>query len=48
MHESQEELLQPITEEKQSIDLQAAYKVFIRAFYRLECTENGSKEADHE
>jgi hypothetical protein len=47
MHEPQEELLQPIEEEQQGIDLHTAYRVLIRAFYRLECTEKDAKEADH-
>lgn len=48
MHEPQEQILHPNEEKEQGIDLQAAYKVLIRAFYRLECTKDNSKEAKRE
>lgn len=48
MHEPQEKVLQSANEEQQGIDLEAAYKVLVRAFYRLESTENSLKETDHE
>lgn len=46
MHEPEEELLQETEEKAQGIDLRAAYKVLVRAFYRLECSKNGSKEEE--
>ena len=49
MHEP-EERQQPnptAQEEQQGIDLLAAYKVFVRAFCRVEFTNSSFKEEDH-
>jgi hypothetical protein len=49
MHEpeEQQQLDQTTQEELQRIDLLAAYKVFVRAFCRVEFSNNSSKEDDH-
>lgn len=49
MHEPEEQQQPNLTpqEGQQGIDLLAAYKVFVRAFCRVEFSNNSSKEEDH-
>lgn len=46
MHDLQNELPQTNEKEPQGIDLCAAYKVLVRALYRLECRDR-IEEEDH-
>lgn len=49
MHDPQEQQQrdQAVQDEQQGINVRAAYRVLVRAFYRLECSDSDSQEEDH-
>ena len=48
MHEPQEQQsTEGVQDEQQGINVRAAYRVLVRAFYRLECSDSDSQEEDH-
>ncbi|MEZ4614706.1 MAG: hypothetical protein R2867_04210 [Caldilineaceae bacterium] len=48
MHEPEEQQLGSTNQaEQQGINLHAAYRVLVRAFYRLECTDSDSEEENN-
>jgi hypothetical protein len=48
MHEpeEQQQCNEATKDEQQGINVRAAYRVLVRAFYRLECSDD-TKEEDH-
>lgn len=50
MHEPEEQKQpdQAAQEEQQGINKRAAYRVLVRAFYRLECSDTDSPEEIHD
>jgi len=48
MHEPEEQQPDQTTQDEQhGINIRAAYRVLVRAFYRLECSDSDSQENDH-
>lgn len=48
MHDPEEQQsTEGVQNEQHSINVRAAYRVLVRAFYRLECNDN-TKEKDHD
>ncbi len=50
MHEPEEQQQQPgqtTQDEQHGINIRAAYRVLVRAFYRLECSDSDPQENDH-